>query len=216
MSVVKADTLDIALDLVRTKKAVKPLVLNMADKYRPSGCVLAGAGMQEESLFRRTNLHSHLTPEHYPIDKEDEALYSRGVVVCLENEERGFAWLNPPFEMDFVSLPALSMPRLMPCQSRLFPDDAQVFARKVDILLQLARSNGHDALVLGALGCGAFGCPAKHVAEIFAERVARFFSRRDDSAEDDNQITHVVFAILGKNYDAFADAFGSSFGKPCS
>lgn len=33
---------------------------------------------------------------------------------------------------------------------------------------------GHDCVVLGAFGCGAYSNPASHVAQIFAEAIANF------------------------------------------
>jgi uncharacterized protein (TIGR02452 family) len=33
-------------------------------------------------------------------------------------------------------------------------------------ILDMAASHGHDAVVLGALGCGAFGNPPRHIAEV--------------------------------------------------
>ena len=66
MSVVHQDTLDATLRLLASGVCTRPLVLNMADDVRPGGCVAAGGGMQEESLFRRTNLRAHLLPSLYP------------------------------------------------------------------------------------------------------------------------------------------------------
>lgn len=198
--VIKGDTLDVTIDLVKNEGFTKPLVLNMADKRRPGGCVEAGGGMQEESLFRRTNLHSHLIPSLYPLDKEDEALYSRGVCVFRMNEENNFLPFTPVIHVDVVSLPALSMPRTTDGGNRFYKEDAEIFAKKVDVLLGLADRNAHDVIVLGALGCGAFGCPAKHVARIFAERIEAFHERRPTHGSP----ICICFAVLGKNYDVFA------------
>lgn len=67
----------------------------------------------------------------------------------------------------------------------------------------LAEMHGHDALVLGALGCGAFGCPADHVADIFAARLRAF--RLDGRRRS---LKHVEFAVLGKaNHAAFQRSF---------
>lgn len=59
VTVKRIDTLAAAL------QEKKPLVLIFADAYNPGGCVWAGAGMQEESLFRRTALFKHLTTDMY-------------------------------------------------------------------------------------------------------------------------------------------------------
>lgn len=207
VEVLNADTLDTALQLVRSRRFVRPLVLNMADKKRPGGCVLVGAGMQEESLFRRTNLHAHLRPELYPIEDETEALYSKGVHVFRLNEDQGYAPFRPPVQMDFVSLPALSIPRVG-LDFRLRNEDADRFRAKINLLLALGRKGRHDVLVLGALGCGAFGCPAKHVAELFRERI-----EAKERHAGGGSPRHIVFAILGKNRVPFEEVFSGSASR---
>ena len=68
ISVKKLDTLVAAIG------EKNPLVLVFADAHNPGGCVWAGAGMQEESLFRRTALFKHLTRDLYPL-QDKEAIY---------------------------------------------------------------------------------------------------------------------------------------------
>jgi uncharacterized protein (TIGR02452 family) len=42
---------------------------------------------------------------------------------------------------------------------------------KIKTLLSVALESGHDALVLSALGCGAFACPPRHIAALFKEAI---------------------------------------------
>ena len=51
--------------------------------------------------------------------------------------------------------------------------------------MQVAVEEGHTHLVAGALGCGVWGCPPTHVAEIFRDVLV------------DSPLEHVTFAILG-------------------
>jgi hypothetical protein len=81
--VLNADAIDVALGMR------DPLVLILADDLTPGGCVPAGAGMQEESLFRRTALFAFLKPDMYPL-APDEALYARHVPVLLTSELSGY------------------------------------------------------------------------------------------------------------------------------
>ena len=55
---------------------------------------------------------------------------------------------------------------------RLKPEDCERLKIKVRLILQIAIQKGHDAVVLGALGCGAWRNPPQHVAEIFQEVLA--------------------------------------------
>lgn len=185
-----ADVIDTALEMR------DPLVLILADADVPGGCVHAGGGMQEESLFRRTALIAHLRPWMYPI-APDEALYARGVPVLLGSEAAGFPTLPAPQpRLSFVACPGVKMPALE--GGRLSREDAAVLRRKVRLILQVARTHGHDEVVLGALGCGVWGCPAKHVAQIFGEVLT----------SEQHGVRTVRFAILGALASVFRDELG--------
>lgn len=181
VQVVDADALDVALTLE------DPCVLILA----------AGAGMQEESLFRRTALFAHLVPAHYPIG-DDEALYARAVPVLLSSEADGYRPLQ--VTASFVACPGVRMPHLT-ADGRLSREDEARVRRKVRLVLQIARDEGHPSLVLGALGCGVWGCPSRHLAQIFREELHR-------SCETAGGGPAVVkIAVLGAMSRIFKDAF---------
>jgi uncharacterized protein (TIGR02452 family) len=48
----------------------------------------------------------------------------------------------------------------------LSADLVETLTKKVETIFQVALANGNDAVVLGALGCGAWRSPPRHVAEI--------------------------------------------------
>lgn len=182
--VLNADAIDVALGMR------DPLVLVLADDLTPGGCVLAGAGMQEESLFRRTALFVFLKPDMYPL-APDEALYARHVPVLLTNELSGYQPQTGRPCVSFIACPGLKMPQLNGDQ--LSVADTEVLRRKVRLILQVAADNGHTEVVLGALGCGVWGCPPRHVAQIFKEVLE----------EADSAMHKVHFAILGAMVDLF-------------
>jgi uncharacterized protein (TIGR02452 family) len=179
VKLIKEDTLAVA------ERCDRPLVLILADARVPGGCVPCGNGMQEESLFRRTALFKHLLPSLYPIE-DDAAIYAPNVEV-LDN---GY--------MDFIACPGIKMPQLE--NNRLLPEGEQRLIIKIRTIFQIAKKFNHDTLVLGAIGCGVWGCPTKHVAEIFQKIINEF----------DGQIRNVTFAILGANYNMFVDVFSNS------
>jgi uncharacterized protein (TIGR02452 family) len=174
--VIKGDTLDVA----RTIPYERPLVLILADAHVPGGCVGAGAGMQEESLFRRSALHKHLVPLLYPIE-ENAAIY------CPHVE------LMDGTYMDFIACPGIKMPKLTD-GNRLYPADEERLRRKLHVVFRKAYEGNHDTLVLGALGCGVWGCPPIHVAEIFKGVIAEY----------NGVFEAVYFAVLGANYNFFS------------
>lgn len=192
----KRDALDVALDPTcwGGHEDPSPLVLILADADTPGGCVQAGAGMQEESLFRRTALAAALPHHLYPIPI-DGALYAGAVPVLMRSEADGFAPLPlPPPTRSFLACPGIKMPRLTQ-DGNLFPEDHQSLRVKVELILQAALSYGHRDLVLGALGCGVWGCPAREVAGVFHQVLA----------ERGKWFRDVRFAILGANCGIFAD-----------
>ena len=161
VSVIDKDTIDLA------RQYVRPLVMNLADDFFPGGCVYTGSGAQEESLFRRTNLFRSLLQSFYPI-KADEAVYSPGVAVFKESEANGFARIEPPFELDFVSCPGIRHPQLTE-EGALTEADRRKLTKKIELVLDVAVSNGHDTIVMGALGCGAWLNPPAEVAAIIKD-----------------------------------------------
>ena len=194
VQILKNDTLDAAFKII--KLGYNPLILNMADIYSPGGCIEAGAGMQEESLFRRSNYHRHLIKDLYPIEK-NAAIYSPNVCVFRDNENNNYVNIGLNY-LSFVACPALSMPQLDPKnQDKFTEEDEQIFRNKIRLIFQIAHKNNHDSLILGALGCGAFGCPVKHVAKLFFEEIQN----------SKYQFIIIVFAIFGKNYELFKDCF---------
>ena len=179
------DAIEVALEMV------DPLVMILADAHVPGGCLLGGGNMQEESLFRRTALYAYLKKEAYPIGPE-EALYARDVTVFFDTEARGFAPLDPETRLSFVACPGIKLP-LMDNRGRLLPADAEALAKKIRLIVQVAVEEGHTHLVAGAMGCGVWGCPPTHVAEIFRDVLAG------------SPLVHVTFAILGGLRHSFAD-----------
>lgn len=59
---------------------------------------------------------------------------------------------------------------------------------KIRIIFRIGLVHGHDSLVLGALGCGAFRNLPRHVARLFHEVM--------DEPEFKDKYRRVVFAIL--------------------
>ena len=175
-----ADTIDLGLALLASGVVSRPLLLILADDCFPGGCVATGSGAQEEALFRRTNLCRSLSMRDYPI-RDDEAVYAPRIEVFRRGERHATDpfGLLPPEErrvLDFVACPALRHPMLTP-EGRLADADAARLAVKVELVLQLAHRHGHDGVVLGAMGCGAWKCPPDHVAEVMADVLSRFCAR---------------------------------------
>ena len=218
------DCLDVAKELL--DEGYHPVVLNMANRHNPGGGVLYGAGAQEENLFRRTNLFCSLyqyapyaaqyglpqAPEQYPMDRNHGGIYTPQAQVFRGNESEGYPLLDTPFHVSFISVAGLCCPDVE--SGKIVPQQAERLKNKIRTIFRIALTNGHDAIVLGALGCGAFCNPPEHVAQLF-EEVA-------DEPEFNGHFALLDFAILEDhnshrshnlegNFKPFHKRFGNKF-----
>lgn len=195
--VVNADTLTTAIDLKLT--GLDPLVLNMASSYCPGGGVAKGCRAQEEVLFRRTNYFLCTNGKLYPI-KDDEFITTDGVTVI---KDENYNVLREYKELDFI---AIAAPRKPPTawddEGELVymdKEDRDLMSSKIDSIFRYAVYQGKDSLVLGALGCGAYGNPPKLVRDMFQEALDKYRYYFDN-------ITFAVLALDDKNpnYNLFS------------
>lgn len=206
IEVIPGDCLEVAIELSE-KYGEMPVVLNMANAFKPGGGYRDGSGAQEENLFRRSNLFMCLdeNPEKsvkYPIP-EFGCIYTPNAVVFRGSEAKGYPYLSKPEYISFIASAAYRHPPLK--EDRLDDKDEKGTKRKIVTILNVAYEKGHSIVVLSALGCGAFRNPPHHIAEIFKQVLAEF----------DGCFKLVVFAIfddhnVGKhsNLGAFQEIFG--------
>jgi uncharacterized protein (TIGR02452 family) len=73
-----------------------------------------------------------------------------------------------------------------------FTDEGlEIMKNKIRTIYRLALANGHDSLVAGAFGCGAFRLPSEMVAALFNEILSE--------TEFRNKFRKITFAILDKD-----------------
>jgi uncharacterized protein (TIGR02452 family) len=183
-AVIEADCVEIAQLLQNTGYNV--CMLNMANRQTPGGGVLSGAGAQEENIFRRSNLFQSLyqfvdvahlfgvernREYSYPLDRTFGGIYSKKVTFFRGSENNGYCFLNKPFELSVVSVPAINHPPLVHIDDTYFIAEELIepSKEKIRTILRICGTYGHDALVLSAFGCGAFRNPPNHMAELFKE-----------------------------------------------
>ena len=201
VEVVNDDCMAVGMRLV--DEGYNPAVLNMASRRNPGGSVISGAGAQEETIFRRTNIHPSLyqfasyaedygvakSPLQYPLERNYGGAYSPCVTIFRGDEKSGYRLLSEAEtrQLAFVSVAAISRPDLTD-DGLLMPKIAESTKTKIRIILRIGLKHGHDSLVLGALGCGAFRNPPHHIAKLFHEVI--------DEVEFANKYKRLVFAIL--------------------
>ena len=171
VEVVNATTLAAARALVLAGHDVA--ALNFASARHPGGGFLNGARAQEESLCRSSALYPCLVGDAMYAQRTDDGLYSDWVIyspaVPVFRGDDGDL-LPDPFPVSFLTCAAVNAKVARARRS----EDAILAAmtRRVDRVLAVAAAHGHDALVLGAWGCGVFANDPDAIAALFAAALA--------------------------------------------
>lgn len=171
-----------------------PVMLNLASLSHPGGGYKTGAGAQEENIVRRSNyawtIDRDMRPAapRYPISAQG-GIYSPQVTVFRDSEDAGYAFRTNPFTIAVVGVAAERKPELeSTSQGKRIKNPAIVLQlyEKVHAILAIAAAKGHDCIILGALGCGAYGNPPDQVAMVFREVLEEY----------NGIFAKVVFAII--------------------
>ena len=195
-------------------KGYNPVILNLADAYVACGWYERGSNAQEESLCRQTTLSQSLyqyygkeqaeksgvtfKEEKYPMDIRYGAIYSPHITVFRKGSRDGFALMDEPYETAIISCAALDFNEkhgknleYRTADGGFTREGREIMLSKIRTIYSAALAAGHDALVLGAFGCGAFRLRPDLVAELF----------RDVLFEPafQNRFRAVTFAILEKS-----------------
>lgn len=216
ITVVPDDCLDKAHEWV--DEGLEVSVLNMASRQNPGGGVRGGAGAQEEYLFRCSNYYRSLyrytdfaeqygleqSGDQYPLDRNFGGVYSPNVTIFRGNEMSGYSLLKEPFQVNMIAVAGMNRPELVLKNEEylIAPELVEGIKNKIRTIFRIACQYGQRNLVLGALGCGAFRNPPKHVAELFREVLAE--------SEFDGAFCRICFAVKSdhnsngdSNYTAF-------------
>lgn len=162
--------------------------LNFASATNVGGGWLNGARAQEEYLCRNSvlaqcigarrefyNYHQqHRAPRY-----SDTMLYSPGVAVIRDE----FDNLCAPWPCSIITAAA---PNLNHGMAIPLGDLRELWRARIARVFDIALANGHESLVLGAWGCGAFKNDPTMVAAVFSEVAEKY----------DEQFELLWFAVL--------------------
>jgi uncharacterized protein (TIGR02452 family) len=175
-------------------EGLNTVVLNFASPTVPGGGFLAGERAQEEYHCRSSALfacqvggpmyafHTHQANAL----RSDAMIYSPDVPVFRDDEHR---MLEQPFKVAFISAAACDARDVAPLDQPKIP--GAMGARIVKVLAA-AQANGHDALVLGAWGCGNFANDPALIADLFRQALEGPFK---------GAFRRVTFAIIDATPD---------------
>ena len=191
---VNADCVDVAEQL--QAEGLNPAILNLASSVHPCGGYHAGSSAQEESLCYASTLSQVLyqygDPKEkcvrdsgvmhvetaYPMERDYGGIYAPHVRFFRENEAKYYRLRERPFDCAVLSVASLANRAKMDHTGEsgyFLPDGAMTAAgieiekNKIRTIFRIAVENGHDSLVLGAFGCGAYHLLPEEVSRLFAE-----------------------------------------------
>jgi uncharacterized protein (TIGR02452 family) len=210
--VTNCTTLDAARQLHAAHGPERVALLNFASARNPGGGFLSGSQAQEESLARASGLYASISrmTDYYGANRRtksalytDHMIYSPLVPVFRDDADR---LLDEPWTVSMITAPAVNAGVVRSQESENVSRIRDVMDHRIACVLALAAHHGHDALVLGAWGCGVFANDPREVAELFAGHLL-------GQGRYATAFTEVVFAVLDRRGDVlrpFAEAFGNA------
>jgi uncharacterized protein (TIGR02452 family) len=187
ISVENTTTLEAARRLI--VQGCRPALLNFASAIHPGGGFLGGARAQEEYLARSSGLYacirnnamyafhrSHRDPLY-----TNYAIYSPETPVFRSDDG---SLLDEPYTVGIITCPAVNAAKMAP--ERKGEIGPAMWLRILKVL-SIGVKHGHDAIVLGAWGCGAFGNDGREIAALFQKALEENFK---------GAYRQVIFAIV--------------------
>ena len=179
---------------------VKTAVLNFSSYKNPGGMFIKGSRAQEECLCHESDLYNILKeiPEFYQWNKQNtnKALYmNRGLYVPEVVFERD----SKTTVCDVITCAAPNKFAAQKYYGATNEENLDALTERIQFVLDIAKENDVQTLILGAYGCGVFGQNATEVASIFKDYLANEYSCFDTK----------VFAIPSgnSNYKKFVEVF---------
>ncbi len=156
---------------------LRTVVLNFASPTVPGGGFLAGERAQEEYHFRSSALFACQAggPMYAFHERQANALRSDAMIYSpdvpvFRGDDHGL--LEEPFNVAFLSAAACDARDVAPLDQ---PKIAGAMGARIVKVLAAAQANGHDALVLGAWGCGNFANDPALIADLFRQALQGAF-----------------------------------------
>lgn len=195
ISVIATDTVSAIVSAA--KDGGRIAALNFASYKNPGGMFLEGSNAQEEALCHKSILFpvlQQLESIYYKKNREmlhyglyaDRCLYSKSITFFTETED---------VFCDVITCAAPNMHALKYHESQIHKN-AEAVKQRCSYVVQIAKIQNVDTLILGAWGCGVFEQDPMLVAASFA------------TALNEYHIPNVIFAVPGgRNLQAFREVF---------
>jgi len=210
IEVVNETTAQAAARLLSDGKTDDLVALNFASAKNPGGGFTSGAIAQEEDLCRASTLYPCLKSKPQFYNKNilcdncfytDNIIYSPNVVFFRDQFN---SLLENAFVLSIITSPAPCLRNLEKTDNKDFQDVLYTtIYNRAKKILQVAASQGHKIIILGAWGTGAFGNDPEMVASIFKEALKEM-----------PYFKHVCFAVYDERqppvvYETFKKVFAA-------
>ena len=174
----------------------KVCVHNFASATNPGGGVTRGSNAQEECLCRTSTLYFNLSDSRmmgqfygahralHDARYNDDCIYTPGVIVFKDDSAN--PTILPKQEWYTVNVLTCAAPNLRAIPSNRMNPNAgervsvttqelfEMHKKRGRRILNIAKENGNEVVILGAFGCGAFQNPPEIVAEAYRELIKEF------------------------------------------
>lgn len=177
----------------------KMAVLNFASYKKPGGGFINGSIAQEECLCYESFLYNVLRefPDFYEWNSfnTNKALYLNR---ALYSPYILFNHAGNLVRCDVITCAAPNLSAARKYYGVTDEENFKILYDRIRFMLDIAKENGVETLILGAYGCGVFGQDPRVVAKIFKELLTTTYQCFDK----------VIFAIPGgKNLEEFKKVF---------
>ena len=156
-------------------------LLNFASFIYPGGAYLYGSYAQEEAICHESNLFEILNDDKFDsfyyknkLDINNHLYYNRGIyspgVLLTRHASESF--------VDVITVASPNIGQAVYSTKNVFELNRLVLNERIQFILDIAKDNQVDTLILGAFGCGAFGQNSELVASIFKEKLEKTFFKK--------------------------------------
>lgn len=152
----------------------KVALLNFASYKNPGGGFIRGSMAQEEALCHDSFLYNVLKefPDYYAFNNKNtfgccytnRALYTPNVI---------FQSGDHKCAVDVISCAAVNKTAGLKFKTLTEEHNSKIMRDRLDFILEIARDNFVDTLILGAFGCGVFGQDPVEIAQMFNYWIAK-------------------------------------------
>lgn len=197
IAVTSESTTAAAQRLVADEGESRVVALNFASAKNPGGGFISGAKAQEEDLSRCSALYPCLLtqPRYYEENRASGSLLYLDYIIYSPDvpffRDQTLQLVEKPFLVSIITAPAPNAGEVLRRDPSAKAQISETLKRRATKVLQVAKDQQHQTLILGAWGCGVFRNQPTEVAKVFDELLK--------SSAFSHAFERVVFAIYDRS-----------------